>query len=344
MDDDLTARLTLRVGINTDGESESNDRESITWNGGVVDILGQLASFGKPTILAQFGTSLDNSRWMENENISAIIWGGYPGQDGGTALMNIITGVTAPAGRLPVTVYPGHYVDDVDMTDMGLRPNESSGNPGRKLKARPSTAVDANNWIGTYRWYPDPVFPFGYGVHYTKFTASIGDPTLAIASSSGNNSSEQGPSSYDIASLMSVCNMSTPLDLCSFATVPVSVSNAGSVSSDYVTLGFITGAHGPEPYPIKTLVAYERLFNISAGESQTAQLNLTLGSLSRYDEMGNQKLYPGDHALQIDTVGVLAVWNFTLTGEESMLDEWPQMPSDHGAKYRKTQAEDMREL
>jgi xylan 1,4-beta-xylosidase len=119
-------------GINTDGESESNDRESISWNGGVVDVLGQISSLGKPTILAQFGTSLDNSAWLANENISAIIWGGYPGQDGGTALINIITGKTAPAGRLPVTVYPGHYVNDVDMTDMGLRPNESNGNPGRK--------------------------------------------------------------------------------------------------------------------------------------------------------------------------------------------------------------------
>lgn len=214
-------------------------------------------------------------------------------------MINTITGQNAPAGRLPITEYPQSYVDAVPMTDMGLRPNSSSGNPGR-----------------TYRWFDSPVLPFGYGLHYTNFSASISSP---------NETTE-----FSTSDLVANCgNSSTPLDLCPFMSVPVSISNEGSVTSDYVTLGFLTGEYGPQPYPLKTLVAYERLFNVSASESQTATLNLTLGSLSRYDDMGNQILFPSEYALVIDTDS-RAVWNFTVTGDEQTLDEWPQPREGRG--------------
>ena len=82
------------------------------------------------------------------------MWGGYPGQSGGTATVNILTGKTAPSGRLPITQYPAAYVDAIPMTDMALRPSSSS--PGR-----------------TYKWYTGtPVFEFGFGLSYTNFSYS----------------------------------------------------------------------------------------------------------------------------------------------------------------------------
>lgn len=73
------------------------------------------------------------------------------GQDGGQALADIIFGKVAPAGRLPASMYPGDYVNQVPMTDMALRPSNGSDNttasPGR-----------------TYQWYPKTVYPFGYGI------------------------------------------------------------------------------------------------------------------------------------------------------------------------------------
>ncbi|ETN46811.1 uncharacterized protein HMPREF1541_01000 [Cyphellophora europaea CBS 101466] len=317
-------------GLTTDDEEEDHDRETVSWGAGQIDVGRQLAALGKPMIIAQFGTSLDNSEWLANENVSAIIWGGYPGQDGGQALINIITGVTAPAGRLPVTVYPSHYVNDVPMTDMGLRPNASSGNPGR-----------------TYRWYNSPVLPFGYGLHYTKFSASVSSPNsttsspAASSSSSSNSSSTESPApTYNLSALTTSCPANQPLDLCPFLTLPITITNTGNVTSDYVLLAFLTGQYGPQPYPLKTLVAYERLFNVTADSPQTAYLNLTLGSLGRFDEQGNQKVYAGDYALVVDT-DARAVWNFTVTGgqgqddAEVMLDEWPQMPVERGMKKHK---------
>ncbi|THX06302.1 1,4-beta-D-xylosidase [Aureobasidium pullulans] len=282
-------------GLDISVEAEGMDRETINWTGAQLDAIGELASYGKPTIVAQMGDQLDNTPLLQNSNISALLWGGYPGQDGGVALFNIITGKTAPAGRLPVTQYPAHYVADIPMTDMTLRPNETTGSPGR-----------------TYKWYNGTaVFEFGYGMHYTNFTADV-NPMAA--------------SSYDISALTSNCN-ETYKDKCAFESVSVNVHNTGSVSSDYVTLGFLAGQFGPSPYPKKSLVSYQRLHSIAGGASATATLDLTLGSLARVDDVGNTVLYPGDYALMIDTMPEKTMVNFTLTGSPVTLDLWPQPPS-----------------
>jgi len=52
------------------------------------------------------GTMVDSAPIVSNAGVNALVWAGYPGQDGGVAIMNILTGKTAPAGRLPVTQYP----------------------------------------------------------------------------------------------------------------------------------------------------------------------------------------------------------------------------------------------
>ncbi len=285
-------------GIDDSVESEGMDRVSISWTGAQLDMIGQLASYGKPMIVLQMGGGqIDSSPIKNNPNISALIWGGFPGQDGGVALIDIITGKAAPAGRLPITQYPASYINEIPMTDMSLRPGPH--NPGR-----------------TYKWYKGTsIYDFGTGLHYTNFSASITSPVMQ---------------SYDIAALTSNCTEKY-LDRCSFLSSPLSVtvSNTGSTASDYVTLAFLTGSFGPIPYPKKSLVAYQRLFDIAGGAADTAWLNLTLGSLGRYDEQGNRVLYPGDYAVVIDTTP-LAMVNFTLTGEQRVLDEWPQPPGRRG--------------
>ena len=49
---------------------------------------------------------MDVQEFKDNNKVRAIIWMGYPSQSGGTALFDIITGVTNPSGRLPITFYP----------------------------------------------------------------------------------------------------------------------------------------------------------------------------------------------------------------------------------------------
>ncbi|KAF2211528.1 glycoside hydrolase family 3 protein [Cercospora zeae-maydis SCOH1-5] len=293
--------IVFAGGIDNGAEFEGSDRTTMAWTGAQLDIILALASYGKPMIVLQMGAGqLDDTALLKNENISAILWGGYPGQDGGRALFDIIQGVVAPAGRLPTTQYPAKYIAQIPMTDMQLRANATSGSPGR-----------------TYMWYnEEPVLPFAHGLHYTNFTAQV-----KSGGSSGHSSD-----SYEISSLLHGCSESY-LDRCAFQTFSVDVANTGSVTSDYVTLGFLAGTHGPAPHPNKRLVAYERLHNITGGSTATAALNLTLGSLARVDDKGNTVLYPGDYALLID-VQPLTTVNFTLTGEATTLDHWPQPPAE----------------
>ena len=282
-------------GIDNTVEKESGDRTGIAWPQGQLSMIQRLAQIGKPVIVVKLGTTLDDTPLLNLPNVKAILWAGYPGQDGGTAIMNLITGRSAPSGRLPVTIYPSAYTNQATYTNMALRP---SGNyPGR-----------------TYRWYMDGgVFSFGHGLHYTNFSVEV------------NRESLPASRTFAIADLLSTCPPSTPYkDLCPFPSFSLSVTNTGTCTSDYVALGFLTGQYGPQPYPIKTLATYKRAHGIKPGESKEVKLDWTLGQLARVDEKGNTVLYPGTYTLLIDTQPTVANVSFVLTGEQLVLDLWPQ--------------------
>jgi beta-glucosidase len=82
-----------------------------------------------------------------NEHANAILDAWYSGEEGGTAIAQTLAGTNNPAGRLPVTFYKG-----VDQ----LPPFEDYAMKGR-----------------TYRYFEGtPLYPFGYGLSYSKFTYS----------------------------------------------------------------------------------------------------------------------------------------------------------------------------
>src|SRR5436309_15669240 len=81
--------------------------------------------------------------WI-NEHANAVLEAWYPGEEGGAAVAETLSGKNNPAGRLPVTFYTG--VDQLpNFEDYGM----------------------ANR---TYRYFTGkPLYPFGYGLSYTKF-------------------------------------------------------------------------------------------------------------------------------------------------------------------------------
>lgn len=221
------------------------------------------------------------------------MWAGYPGQSGGTALADILTGKVAPAGRLTTTQYPADYINEVPMTDMTLRP--SSTNPGR-----------------TYVWYQGtPVFEFGHGLHYTQFALSWANSL---------------PARYQIPKLS--FSQSNNVDLSVFDTFDVVVRNAGKVTSDYVALLFISGSGGPTPLPNKRLISYTRVHQVAPGKQATASLKVTLGSVARADAQGNLWVYSGKYQITVDTGAETSLTHqFELVGDAVQISHFPQNSS-----------------
>jgi beta-D-xylosidase 4 len=269
--------------------AEGYDRTVISWPQVQTDLLTKLAKLGKPIVVIVLGDMVDLSPILSMKGVNSIIYANWPGQDGGPALLNVISGAHAVAGRLPITEYPADYTN-LPMTDMNLRPHANS--PGR-----------------TYRWFNQSVQPFGYGLHYTTFEAKFGSKESLT---------------YNIQDAIKDCNQEYP-DLCEVAPLEIAVANKGNRTSDFVALAFVKGEVGPEPYPLKTLVSYARLKDIKGGTTKTASLPLTLGELARFDESGNTVIYPGEYTLLLDEP-TQAELKLTITGDETVLDEWPQPP------------------
>ncbi|CAI6336627.1 unnamed protein product [Periconia digitata] len=284
-------------GQDTSAAAEGLDRQTLAWPAAQLTLINKLADLGKPLAVIQMGDMLDNTPLLTNTGVNSILWASWPGQDGGPAVLDIVSGAKAPAGRLPLTQYPVNYTDAVPMTDMNLRPSDT--NPGR-----------------TYRWYADAVQTFGFGLHYTNFK---------VAAGASNSSSSNSSATWNIQELVDSCSNEF-LDTCALPPLSLSITNAGNRTSDFVALAFVKSENGPKPYPLKTLSAYARVHDVAGGSTKAVGLEWTLGNIARHDESGNTVLYPGSYEVELDEP-VQATWGFELTGEEAVLDKWPTPPS-----------------
>jgi beta-glucosidase len=99
--------------------------------------------------------------------VPAIVQAGYPGSAGGTAIANILTGRVNPSGHLPVTFYASEA-----QLPRPVRPGGNSEMDAFTINYSEGAAVG-------YKWVErnnlTPLFPFGHGLSYTRF--SLGDPT-----------------------------------------------------------------------------------------------------------------------------------------------------------------------
>ncbi|XP_009603776.1 beta-xylosidase/alpha-L-arabinofuranosidase 1-like isoform X1 [Nicotiana tomentosiformis] len=149
----------LVVGLDLSVEAESLDRVDLLLPGYQTQLINQVAQVSKgPVILVIMSAGgVDISFAKNNPKIKSIIWAGYPGEEGGRAIADVVFGSYNPGGKLPLTWHENSYVDMLPMTSMPLRPIDNLGYPGR-----------------TYKFYNGSiVYPFGYGISYTNFTYNL---------------------------------------------------------------------------------------------------------------------------------------------------------------------------
>jgi beta-glucosidase len=129
-------------------EGEASDRAKLSLQGKQIEMLNAVAATGKPVVvLVTGGSAITMDGWMDKVDAIMDIW--YPGDEGGHAVAEVLTGKYAPSGKLPLT-FPLHE---------GQLPFVYNHKPTGRID-------DYNNLSG------QPLFPFGYGLSYTTFEYS----------------------------------------------------------------------------------------------------------------------------------------------------------------------------
>ena len=135
-------------GITASQEGETRDRADIELPAVQEGLLKTLHGVGKPVVMINSSGSPMALTW-EDQNLSAILQAWYPGEEGGTAVAQLLFGDVNPSGHLPITFYRA-TADLPSMSDYSM----------------------SNR---TYRYYTGkPLYAFGHGLSYTTFDIENG--------------------------------------------------------------------------------------------------------------------------------------------------------------------------
>ena len=207
-------------------------------------LLEALQATGKPVVMVLTTGSALAVDWAQ-DTLPAILLAWYPGQRGGTAVADVLFGDVNPAGRLPVTFYKAD----------------------EKLPAFDDYAMQGR----TYRYFDgQPLYPFGHGLSYTRFTYS----DLKLDSSEGGSAQA--------------------------VQATVKIRNAGDRVGEEVVQLYLKPKQAERERSRKDLRGFQRVA-LKPGEERTLTFSFTPETdLRTYDEATSKYVVdPGAYEIQI---------------------------------------------
>jgi beta-glucosidase len=260
------------VGITSDLEGEEmkvdvpgflgGDRTSLDLPRQEEDLMEAMKATGKPLVAVLMNGSALSVNWLA-QNANAIVEAWYSGEEGGAAIAETLSGANNPSGKLPVTIYRG--VDQLPpFTDYSMKNR-------------------------TYRYFHgEPLYPFGYGLSYTKFTYS----GLKLSAN--------------------------PVHAGDLLEVQVDVTNAGDRDGDDVVELYLVPPQ-QEGNPLKALRGFKHV-HVAKGATEHVQITLQPRELSFVDLAGDRRIAAGAYQLTIGSGGSKAdaVARFTISGEQKL--------------------------
>ena len=149
--------VVVAVGFDQSIEGESADRMFVL-PPGQDDLINQVSAINKNTVVVvTSGGGVDMNAWVDH--VPGIFEAWYPGQEGGTALAQLLFGDFSPSGRLPMT--------------FDRRWEENPAHDTYYPKSGDKKVIYTEGVFVGYRGYDKsgvkPLFPFGYGLSYTTF-------------------------------------------------------------------------------------------------------------------------------------------------------------------------------
>ena len=218
--------VILCLGLDETLEGEEGDASNDYASGDKTDL--ELPAIQKKLLEAVLGTGkpvvtvVAAGSALRVEDGNAVLWTWYPGQAGGTALARILFGEAVPSGKLPVTMY--RSVSELpEFTDYDMAGH-------------------------TYRYFEgETLYPFGYGLSYTRFGWS------------GARWEDGG--------------------------ISVDVRNEGAVAADAVTEVYVKKGSSPFDTINPSLCGFART-HLEPGETKTVLVSVTEDAFYVYDDEG----------------------------------------------------------
>ncbi len=238
------------VGLSPDLEGEElqvlipgfdgGDRTAIELPAPQRRLLEMAAASGKPLIVVLMSGSAVALDAAKAQGLFAA-W--YPGEAGGTAMAETLMGENDPSGRLPVTFY-------------------------RSTKDLPAYA-DYQMVGRTYRYFKGaPLYPFGYGLSYTRF--GYGAPQVSKAALAAGEG----------------------------VSVTTEVKNLGAREGDAVAELYVTPPKPGGGQPLRSLIGVARV-HLAPGERRTVSFAVSPRDLSSVDAAGDRAVEPGVYRLWV---------------------------------------------
>jgi beta-glucosidase len=244
---------------------EGGDRTSLDLPQDEENLLKAVKTAGKPLVVVLMNGSALSVNWAA-QNANAILDAWYSGEEGGAAIAETLAGANNPAGRLPVTFYKG--VDQLPaFTEYSM--NER-----------------------TYRYFHGaPLYPFGYGLSYSKFEYS----NLLLSSQTLHAGDRLG--------------------------LQVDVKNASGPEGDEVVEVYLTPPALPGA-PIRALRGLQRV-HVGAGKSEHVLIVLNPRDLSVVNEAGDRVIAAGEYQVSVGggqptTTPAVVNAKFSIEGEQKL--------------------------
>jgi len=196
----------------------------------------------KVVIVINVGGQVETESWKGKTDAVLQAW--LPGQEGGNAVADILTGKVNPSGKLTMT-FPARY-EDVSSAD------NFQGLPADK----PTDVMYKEGVYVGYRYFDSfgvkPAYEFGYGLSYTKFDYS----NIRL------NDRDFDKELY----------------------VSIDIKNSGSVAGKEVVQLYLSAPQGSIDKPVKELKAFAKTKLLQAGETQTLVFRITPKDLASFNE------------------------------------------------------------
>lgn len=256
---------------------EGKDSTALNFPGVQEELLRAVHATGKPIVLLIFNGRPYANPWIY-ENIPAVVLVGLPGPSGGKAISNVLFGQKNPGGKLVMTI----------PRSVGQIPTYYYHKEGSGYKKSVSERSVTDIFWGGYVNEPNtPLFPFGFGLSYTKFELSdlqVFSDTVAI----------------DDKFIVSCV-----------------VKNTGDRSGDEVVQLYIRDEEARVTRPVQELIGFKRV-TLDPGRRTKITFEVNVNQLGFINENNKFVVQPGKMKIMIGNSAdnITLVDEFEIVGEE----------------------------